>query len=1256
MMSTLPRRSTRIKTTPPLQSTPPTPPDPLSTPSHPPSHPRRSATQSGIRNFIEKLSSPPSPPPPSSLPPLHQIPCPTIVTYNATSLSCYTPGFNRTLSDIKALGSTHEVVGIQETKLLAGDLNALNSTLPKHKVFYSNNPHNTKSKVSTFTAGIATAVARHITDRYVCSVVPLDPELSGHALVVKVSLPHTDFSLLLINVRLHTGQHSVIEQEDQVRLLHAAIGAHPTKYTILFGDFNFVEKENDTTSTFSHQNRPHWDSLISSLHLHSVPNDVHTFHHHPSDKNSPSWSSCLDRFYVSHSEADLTLIKPQIEVQINPLFVKKGGFNAHLPTTLKFFLTTQRTKKRIVHDSALDDPRFPELVTKDLFFRTQKTPQLDPLTHLSLLKVSIHSVAKKIFFEKKERTDLLKTFQKAVALFKTLSLPHPRDSEVLRIAHGTPLLLLISRSDEGWNTTLLKAFIDKAFEEGGVVECPNRGSGDPDEAPQAAELVEGNLPELDSSPLNRKRPNALKELKLILPSTRSRITALRPSPDLPISDDPSIIGPIIQSHYQKIWEKVDLGKSRGADIRSYLSSYDRKIDDSAVKDITLTSILQSIHLSPNSAPGPDGIPFRAYKILADLAGPILLGACELLCKDCPETKLDEFNAATLILLPKIESKLVGDTRPISVNNTCNRIIARALFFSVVDASQGLIGNYQKMFLPGRKMTDHLHDLNETYYKHVQQNTELYLLFTDNRKAFDSIHHDFIIAVLKKQGFPLWFTNAVTNLLRDTTVFPSIASSYPIHIGRGVKQGCPLSPLVFILCYDVLNAYLSKTDNLHQKAAADDLMLAANNIHTITSTFPTIDAFTVASGLGINRDKTKILLSRDITNKKYKNFIHKAITNSTWPAIQITTAHKYLGITFGRHIQTLDIFKSPHQKALARIKAFAHTIRRLSLQKRIITFNVFISSLYSFVMQFYIIPTPLYREFISLATKLITPFNGSAWPYSQLCAPKHTVGFKQPLKDLWVINMSLVLKSLDFSTITTEDSLPWLLNGDFRAGSKSQLRSCNWDSPRFVDHRHLTLMELLGPDFIGWDGASPLPKLDRKSIHDIIISKRITRYSSSRAPTYTRELGKDHTTHIEARCSKHGASSITLLSHFSTLPSKTPDYLISNYIKTLNNAQDTHGGRVRFFKPDLSTHTKKSSVNPWPCYFCGEGSNDSPGDNIAHIFTHCSTTKQALQSTCSSPRGPRDPLSFTISLLPICPSSSWTSRWPGKRGGTTVWYS
>jgi hypothetical protein len=814
----------------------------------------------------------------------------------------------------------------------------------------------------------------------------------------------------------------------------------------------------------------------------------------------------------------------------------------------------------------------------------------------------MHAVSKKIFFEVKERSDLLKTFQKAVSLFRTLSLPNPSDSDVIRISRGTHLLSLVSRNESGWCTSPLKRFIDTAFEEGGSIDPPEDALAGV-ALPVTEEVDAPSEPTvLDPTSPGKKHHSHLKELKLTLPSTRSKIEALRPSHDLPITDDPRTLGPLIQSHYGKIWRKVDHGRGRNTSLFSYLSSYNRVIDESKIKDITLPSILQSIHSSPNSAPGPDGIPFRAYKSLAALAGPVLLDACLHLCKECPDTPLDEFNAATLILLPKLDTKLVGDTRPISVNNTCNRIIARALFFAVVEAAQGLIGKYQKMFLPGRKMTDHLFDLNETYYEHVQKNTELYLLFTDNRKAFDSIHHDFILAVLKRQGFPSWFTTAIGNLMRDTLVSPSLAPDFHIRIQRGVKQGCPLSPLLFILCYDVLNAYLSRVDNLTlQKAAADDLMLGSNSIHTIISTFPIIDAFTEASGLGINRDKTKILLSLDSNISTYIDPIKNAITNSAWPTVHITETHKYLGITFGRLTQTLDIYKAPHQKALDRIKVFAPTIRRLSLQKRITVFNTFISTLYSFVMQFYIVPTPLYREFTSIASKIITPFHGTAWPYSQLCAPKRLVGFKQPLRDLWVINMVAILKTQDFSRITSEDALPWRLNGEYRAGTRPQLMSSNWESPRFSDHRNLTLMEFLGPDFLDWDGVLPLPKLDPKSVQDIVIARRITKYCSSRSPTYARALGEDHMSHLETKCAKYSSNPTNLLAHFSTIPSKTPDYLISNYIKTLNNVQDTHGGRVRFFKPGLSTHPLKSPTNPWPCYLCGEGTTNAPGDNISHTL-------------------------------------------------------
>ena len=157
-----------------------------------------------------------------------------------------------------------------------------------------------------------------------------------------------------------------------------------------------------------------------------------------------------------------------------------------------------------------------------------------------------------------------------------------------------------------------------------------------------------------------------------------------------------------------------------------------------------------------------------------VAAPVLLEACNYLKTKRTPSDLSDFNKATLLLLPKKETLLVEDTRPISANNLGNRLVARVLFLSVADAAQELVGDYQKMFLPGRQMSDHLRGLNEAYYRKVQEDKEFFVLFTDNSKAFDSIHHDFILAALSKQGFPPWFINAVNNLLTNVIVSPAIA--------------------------------------------------------------------------------------------------------------------------------------------------------------------------------------------------------------------------------------------------------------------------------------------------------------------------------------------------------------------------------------------------------------------------------------------------------------------------------------------------
>ena len=72
----------------------------------------------------------------------------------------------------------------------------------------------------------------------------------------------------------------------------------------------------------------------------------------------------------------------------------------------------------------------------------------------------------------------------------------------------------------------------------------------------------------------------------------------------------------------------------------------------------------------------------------------------------------------------------------------------------------------------------------------------------------------ITHVLVKAGFPPWFRNFVKGSLTSVKVAPFFGGDLTewIDILRGVKQGCPLSPLLFIIAYDPLLVYVSKLPN------------------------------------------------------------------------------------------------------------------------------------------------------------------------------------------------------------------------------------------------------------------------------------------------------------------------------------------------------------------------------------------------------------------------------------------------------------
>ena len=242
---------------------------------------------------------------------------------------------------------------------------------------------------------------------------------------------------------------------------------------------------------------------------------------------------------------------------------------------------------------------------------------------------------------------------------------------------------------------------------------------------------------------------------------------------------------------------------------------------------TLEEVLTSIkQLTSGKSPGEDGIPPEIYKHGGTAVAEQVL---EVFIKIWEEGEVVQaFRDANIIHLYKNKGdRLCCDNhRGISLLSIAGKILARLIINRLTKHIEtiGLIPESQCGFRAGRGTADMSFAVRQLQEKCKLQNQDLYLLFIDLTKAFDTVNREGLWCILEKAGCPTHFVGIIRSFHDNmkASVREGSDKSPPFGVTSGTKQGCVLAPTLFSIFFSMMLhvAFKNSTDGVEIKSRCD----------------------------------------------------------------------------------------------------------------------------------------------------------------------------------------------------------------------------------------------------------------------------------------------------------------------------------------------------------------------------------------------------------------------------------------------------
>ncbi|XP_018435702.1 uncharacterized protein LOC108807989 [Raphanus sativus] len=324
------------------------------------------------------------------------------------------------------------------------------------------------------------------------------------------------------------------------------------------------------------------------------------------------------------------------------------------------------------------------------------------------------------------------------------------------------------------------------------------------------------------------------------------------------------------------------------DLESLFSDFPSRITEEMNVSLTATVSPEEIKkaamsIDGGSAPGEDGLTGSFYQKYWHIVGPAITK--EILYFFETTIIPEGWNHTQLSLIPKISNpSRMKDMRPISLCSVQYKIISKVLCNRLERFLPDVVSETQGAFVSGRLISDNIiiaHEMIHSLRTNDRVSEGFMAIKTDMSKAYDRVEWCFLETLLERMGFDRvwvrWIMACVSTV--SYSVLLNGSSHGFIKPERGLRQGDPLSPFLFILCAEALVGCLNRAadkgnlhgiqigsqgPSVHHLLFADDsLLICKADVMEATEILNCLKMYGDASGQLINPEKSSIIFGSKV---------------------------------------------------------------------------------------------------------------------------------------------------------------------------------------------------------------------------------------------------------------------------------------------------------------------------------------------------------------------------------------------------------